>query len=88
MYYYYCSTATKNVKIIVLPSHTCRSHYEVYMISCCTVDSAKSAIRLTKNARLGLPPNVKNEQAQVCGGKLFHARAAATRKAQSPKVAR
>ena len=34
--------------------------------------------------RLGLPPNVSSEEAAlVCGGRLFHARAAATGNARS-----
>jgi len=93
--YQHTTNTTENVRIIMLPSHSCG---DTLQIKCCTaqhrhlltvwVDSSKSAV-WRKRWHLVSHRNVKSEeQAQVSGGRLFHARAAATGKARSPRVAR
>jgi len=52
------------------------------------MDSARSAVWLTRKPRLGLPPKCQKWGAgRVSGGRLFHARSAATGKEWSPRVA-
>jgi len=94
------TTTTKNVRITVLPAHTCgstlKTSYAKLLYSSTQtladgLNRQRQVTRITDDKHetcVSLQYVKSEEQARVSGGRLFHARAAATGKAWSPRVAR
>jgi len=93
------AATTKNVRIIVLPSHSCGGTLQSLYLKLLHSSTQTSADGLNgqhftcsdwrKWSDLVSLRNVKSEeQAPVFGARLFHAHAAATGKAWSPRVVR
>ena len=92
------TTTTKNVRIIVLPSHSCGGTLQGLHLKLLHSSTQTSADGLNGQRQVSRMTDEKGEtklvslrnvkSARVSGGRLFHARTAATEKARSPRVTR